>query len=188
MTGTSEWYRAGLAVSGVTIVLLIAAGIHFILPARSDRMANSPAPTATTRPVTPAASIESSMVTAEPAPTMQALPPSVARRPLKPTRRVPVNEDAANQLPPGGNEPVFATPLALSLEIPEKSLLQEPILLAVSAEYVELPAAPSDDPGARDVIAPATRERDPVSAAVVTAGSAVASGFRSAGRAFKRAF
>ena len=30
----SEWRRAGIAVSGVTLVLLIAAGIHFLAPAR----------------------------------------------------------------------------------------------------------------------------------------------------------
>lgn len=34
MTAASERRRAAIAVSGVTLVLLIAAGIHFIAPAR----------------------------------------------------------------------------------------------------------------------------------------------------------
>jgi hypothetical protein len=190
MTGASEWHRAGIAVCGVTLVLLVAAGIRFIAPPRPDHARRSPSMEMATVPTVDMAppartSPTSSDIAGEPAtaqPRQHVAPPRRAGQVLADAVAVDGRED--------GKAPVLATPLVASFEIPEDSLRFEPMRLPVSTEFDELalPIAASDGGADRDAAGRGARQRDPVTAAFVTAGSAVAGGFRTAGRALRRAF
>jgi hypothetical protein len=196
MSGASEWHRAGIAVSGVTLVLTIAAGIHFIAPARSTRADISPSTAMTTLPPVTAAAPTLVPPTFEEA-AIEALRPA---RPLRLRVSFPLHVErtqpgtaAGDSLEPsrGADEPMLAAPLVASLEVPEEGLLLvEPMHIPVNAEFVEpaLPTVATDSEPDADAAERVARQRDPVAAAFVTAGSAVAGGFRSAGRALKRAF
>jgi hypothetical protein len=200
LTGATEWHRAGIAISGVTLVLGIAAGIHFIAPPRSTQGDISPSTAAARLPTVAAA-----------APTF--VPPTLVLRTFDETALEPLQlasplrtrvlsphqveqvrpAGAFDSLEPSGGagEPVLAAPLDASLEAPEDSLLLvAPMHMPVNAEFVEpaLHAVESDSESSGDAAARVARQRDPVTAAFVTAGSAVAGGFRSAGRALRRAF
>lgn len=195
MTAASEWHRAGLAVSGVTLVLLIAAGIHFITPPRPDRTVSSPAiATTTLPPVAAAAPAKASAVLAELATAPRfTLEPKLRFAATGRARQVLPDSIATDSRGSASNvhDAALGTPLVASGEIPELSLRLEPIRMPVSAEFGEplLPSEIVDHNGTdREVIARDGRQRDPVTAAFVTAGNAVAGGFRSAGRALKRAF
>ncbi len=91
---------------------------------------------------------------------------------------------------PGFDAPRLETPLVATLRIPEDTVRFEPMRLATSERFLEppLPAVTGDHAEDRDTSAAHGTRRDPVTAAFVTAGSAVAGGFRSAGRAMKRVF
>jgi hypothetical protein len=201
MSSATEWHRAGIAVSGVTLVLAIAAGIHFIAPARATRADISPSTALTTLPAVAAAAptlVPSTLVP----PTFEeaVIEPLQRARPLRlrvsflpHVERVRPGTTAGDSLEPsrGADEPMLAAPLVASLEVPEGGLLLvEPMHIPVSAEFVEpaLPTVASVSEPDGDAVARVARQRDPVAAAFVTAGSAVAGGFRSAGRALKRAF
>jgi hypothetical protein len=198
VTGATEWHRAGIAISGVTLVLGIAAGIHFIAPPRSTQGDISPS-TAVTRLPTVAAAAPTFVPPTLVLPTFDetALEPLQLASPLRPRVLSPhqveqVRPPGAIDSPSGGaGEPVLAAPLVASLEAPEDSLLLvAPMLMPVNAEFVEpaLHTVESDSAPGGDAAEPVARQRDPVTAAFVTAGSAVAGGFRSAGRALRRAF
>ena len=189
MTDASEWHRAGVAVCGVTLVLLVAAGIRFIGPARQDPARRSPSTDMATAPtVGTAPPVQTSPTSADipseplPQPRRHVASPRLAGQVLADAIGLDALED--------GNGPRLAAPLVPSLEIPENSLQFEPIRMPVSTEFDEpaLPIAASDDGADRDRAARGARQRDPVTAPFVTAGSAVAGGFRTAGRALKRAF
>jgi len=81
-------------------------------------------------------------------------------------------------------------PRVATIEYPEETVQFVPTRLAMTATFVEtpLPAAVADAP--RNLEPPAARgaRRDPVTAVFATAGSAVAGGIRSAGRAMRRVF
>jgi hypothetical protein len=202
MTGASEWRRAAIAVTGVTLVLLIAASIHFLVPARPRQtpIAHSiatlpePAPIIAlpmrSLPTLRDASSEAAFAKAAADPQIPA-PPRALR--LPPPRHVtPGLQDivAEGTLNQEIGTPALAEPLVARLEIPEDRLHVEPMRLPVSAEFAEpsLSVARERADESDGAVARAARQRDPVTAAFVTAGSAVAGGFRSAGRAIKRAF
>ena len=194
MTAASERRRAAIAVSGVTLVLLIAAGIHFIAPARrAERtIARSveallpQAPTAVTSSASsPAVESSDAQRPAAAAPQRtRAVTPRVAKR------SADDRDTAGSSSAPADDPTMLAVPLVASLEIPENSLRVESLRMPVSADFVEpiLPISESEPSGQRGSLARSERQRDPVTAAFVTAGNAVAGGFRSAGRALKRAF
>ncbi len=190
MTGASEWHRAVLALAGLTLVLLVAAGIHFIAPARPDPTRVVPSLETATVPT---------VATAPPLPTRPAVEdandaptPQPRRRMPSPPTAAPVRPDAVavDAWEQDVNAPPLATPLVASLEIPEDSLRFEPMRMPVTTEFDEpaLPVAGGDGRSDRDAAMRRARQRDPVTAAFVTAGNAVAGGFRTAGRALKRAF
>ena len=80
-------------------------------------------------------------------------------------------------------------PRVATIEYPEDAVQFVPTRLTMPAAFVEtpLPAAVADTN--RNLEPPAPRgRRDPVTAAFATAGSAVAGGIRSAGRAMRRVF
>ena len=170
------------------MVLLIAAGIHFVAPARPARtIVESSSPTPSTAESAPPQSPElarSGTVQPPPAaPRRQRLASSRANR-----TSGDIGEPAAS--PTRVETPQFDTPVVASLEVPESSLPFESIGMPVSGEFVEPLVTPTDRESGddRDAASRIGRQRDPVTAAFVTAGSAVAGGFRSAGRALKRAF
>jgi hypothetical protein len=191
VTGASEWHRAGIAVSGVTLVLMIAAGIHFFAPARPDQGDQQAALVSVPGPQDVAAAPTQNLPvlderTLEPTPS-----PATRRRvpapPRSRTLRAAVDVESLDKL---ADAPRLATPLVASLEIPEESVRFEPMRLSVSAEFVEppLPADVPDDGSDREAPTARAAQRGPVTAALATAGSAVATGLRTAGRAVKRAF
>ena len=193
MTAASERRRAAIAVSGVTLVLLIAAGIHFIAPARPAETTIAP-PVEALVPQAPIAVTSSAPSPAvEPSDTQ---PPAAAapQRPRDVTARLAQrradDRDAAASSSARADDSMLAVPLVASLEIPENSLRVDSLGMPVSADFVEpiLPISESEPSGHRDSLARSERQRDPVTAAFVTAGNAVAGGFRSAGRALRRAF
>jgi hypothetical protein len=195
MSSGTEWHRAGIAVSGVTLVLAIAASIHFIAPARSTQTDASPSTAVTTLPTVAAAAPTLVTPTLEEATIESLQPVSPLRSGVSSPRQVEQVHPGAAALhsfaPSGGaDEPVLAVPLVASLEVPEDGLpLVEPMHMPVNAEFVEpaLPTVARDSEPDSDA-ARVARQRDPVTAVFTMAGSAVAGGFRSAGRALKRAF
>jgi hypothetical protein len=193
VTGASEWRRAGIAVSGVTLVLLIAGAIHFLVPARP-----SGTPLARAIETVP----EPAAITASPTPS-RPMVNDVRHEQSMPAPQQPLRMPPARHLKPGLQDvvavgspkrevgaPELAAPLVARLEIPEDTLQFEPMRMPVSPEFavpalsVPLPASGDD----QDAAARTAHQRDPVTAAFVTAGNAVAGGFRTAGRAIKRAF
>jgi len=194
MTAASERRRAAIAVSGVTLVLLIAAAIHFITPprraettiARSIEALLPQAPTAVTSSA-PSPAVEPSD-TQPPAAAAPQRPRAVTARLAK--RRADDRGAAASSSARADDAPMLAVPLVASLEIPENSMRVESLGMPVRADFVEpiLPISEREPSGHRDSLARNERQRDPVTAAFVTAGNAVAGGFRTAGRALKRAF
>jgi hypothetical protein len=195
MSSGTEWHRAGIAVSGVTLVLAIAASIHFIAPARSTQTDASPSTAVTTLPTVAAAAPTLVTPTLEEAAIETLRPVSPLRSRVSSPRQVEqVHPGAAalHSFAPsrGADEPVLAVPLVASLEVPEDGLpLVEPMHMPVNAEFVEpaLPTVARDSEPDGDA-ARVARQRDPVTAVFAMAGSAVAGGVRSAGRALKRAF
>jgi hypothetical protein len=196
MSSATEWHRAGIAVSGVTLVLAIAASIHFIAPARSTPPDASPSTAVTTLPTVAAAAPTLVTPTLEEAAIESFQPASPLRPRVSSPRQVKQVHPGAAALHSlaasrGADEPVLASPLVASLEAPEDGLpLVEPMHMPVNAEFVEpaLPTVARDSEPDGDAAARVARQHDPVTAAFVMAGSAVAGGFRSAGRALKRAF
>lgn len=190
MTGVSEWHRAVVAVSGVTLVLVVAAGIHFIAPARPDPARPRPSlETATAPTVSPVPPLRMSPTTFEGADDDRSTP-QLPRRVAAPMKAAPVPDVVAAELDEDVHARLRAMPRVASLEIPEDSVRLEPMRLPVTTDFDEpaLPVPASDAPADRDAVVRGARPRDPVTAAFVTAGNAVAGGFRTAGRALKRAF
>jgi hypothetical protein len=191
MTGASEWHRAGIAVCGVTVVLVIAAGIHFFAPARPDRgdrqaaLVGAPGPrNVATAPARNAPVLDER--TPEPTPAR-----ATRRRVPAPQRSRTFREAGDVEWPDNvADAPRLAMPVVASLEIPEESVRFEGMRLSVSAEFVEppMPTVEADDGSDPEAPTAGAARRGPVSAAFVTAGSAVAGGLRTAGRALKRAF
>ena len=193
MTAASERRRAAIAVSGVTLVLLIAAGIHFIAPARraETTIARSVGTMLPQAPIAVTSSASSPVVEPSDAqPPAAAAPQRTRTVTARSTKRSADDRDAAGSSARADDAPMLAVPLVASLEIPENSLRVEPMGMPVSADFVEpiLLISEREPSGNRDSLARSERQRDPVTAAFVTAGNAVAGGFRSAGRALKRAF
>jgi hypothetical protein len=199
VTGATEWRRAGIAISGVTLVLGIAAGIHFIAPPRSTQ-GDVSLSTAVTKLPTVAAAAPTFVPPTLVLPTFEetAFEPIQLASPLRPRVLPPRQVQQVHRAGAafdslessgGAGEPVHAAPLVASLEAPEdRLLLVAPMHMPMNAEFVEpaLHTVESDSDSGGD--ARVARQRDPVNAAFVTTGSAVAGGFRSAGRALRRAF
>jgi hypothetical protein len=188
----SEWRRAGIAISGVTLVLIIAAGIHFLAPSKHD---DSARPAATMTRALALTDAGSSVVDRAPELSEHVFEPQTRRapssrrvvpRPVRMSSREPMERRLADVHvePAGADMPRVAT-----IEYPEGTVQFVPARLATAA-FVEtpLPAAVAD--ADRKLEPPAARggRRDPVTAAFATAGSAVAGGIRSAGRAMRRVF
>lgn len=173
------------------MVLVIAAGIHFIAPERpTGTTVEPPSSTAAPAESAPAQSPPSAVLARSGA---EQPSPAAPRRLRPPSSRAsrPSADAVGPTAPPtlAVDTPQFDAPLVASLEIPENGLPLESIGMPVSAEFVEpLVMSDREGDGDRDDASRAGRPRDPVTAAFVTAGSAVAGGFRSAGRALKRAF
>lgn len=189
----SEWRRAGIAVSGVTLVLFIAAGIHFLAPSKHD---DSIRPAATMTHALELTDAGSSVVDRTPELSEHAVEPqtrtaSLSRRVVPRRVRMSSRETLERRLADRDVEPArVVMPRVATIEYPEDTVQFVPTRLAMSATFVEtpLPAAVAD--ADRHLEPPPARgaRRDPVTAVFATAGSAVAGGFRSAGRAMRRVF
>ena len=110
----------------------------------------------------------------------------VVPRPVRMSSREPVERRLADV----HVEPARADmPRVATIEYPEDTVQFVPARLAMTAAFVEtpLPAAVADADRKLEPTA-ARGRRDPVTAAFATAGSAVAGGIRSAGRAMRRVF
>ena len=116
---------------------------------------------------------------------------SSSRRVVPRRARMSSHEPLERRLADLDVEPARADmPRVATIEYPEDTVQFVPTRLAMTAMFVEtpLPAAVADAP--RNLEPPAARSprRDPVTAVFATAGSAVAGGIRSAGRAMRRVF
>jgi hypothetical protein len=186
----SEWRRAGIAVSGVTLVLFIAAGIHFLAPSKRDDSARPAARVTRALEPTDAGSsvVDRTSELSEHVFEPQTRTRSSSRRVVPRRVRTSSHERELADLdvePAREDMPRVAT-----IKYPEETVQFVPTRLAMTATFVEtpLPAAVADAP--RNLEPPAARgaRRDPVTAVFATAGSAVAGGIRSAGRAMRRVF
>jgi hypothetical protein len=189
MTGASEWRRAGLAVSGVTFVLIIAAGIHFFAPPPRNR-AEQPVPVDTISAAANPTVVPEKVPVIDEAATDRSRTSAVARRRIPSQGRRTLRAAIAVESPDRSvDAPRFSTPLIASPELLEHGMHFEPMRLSMSAAWIELPLpAVVADVGSAPRVSAHVARRGPVVAAFVTAGSAMAGGFRSAGRAIKRAF
>jgi hypothetical protein len=178
MIASSEQRRAGIAVIGVTVVLAIAAGIHFVAPGRSDDPISR----------APLTSIARAVPT-ELAPTLgpQSIEPTVVRH-TRPSvrRRSPAFEPPIVDASAAGADSAahVAAPVRLGAgrALPESMVFVAPSETFPETRWAE--TASSSEPG----IVPHPSQRGAVTSAFATAGTAVAGGFRTAGRALKRAF
>jgi hypothetical protein len=179
MITSSEQRRAAIACVGVMLVLAIAAGVHFIAPPRAD---DSLRPTLTSfmrlaplelAPRLAPRSIQVNLVRSA---------GSTARRATRVFEPTVVNAPSAPSESEAALEIATGTPLGAGRALPEAMVFVAP--------EIAVPEPRSGKPASwpRPGIAARPAPRGAVTSAFVTAGNAVAGGFRTAGRALKRAF
>jgi hypothetical protein len=178
MSTSSDQRRAGIAFVGVMVVLAIAAGVHFIAPPRADDSIR-PTLTSIARAVplelAPTLAPQSMRVT-----LVRSAGPT-ARRASRVLESTVVNAPSAPSESLAPLEIATGTPLGAGRALPESMVFVAPEI-AVPERQGE-PASWS-----RSGIAARPPQRGAMTSAFVTAGNAVAGGFRTAGRALKRAF
>ncbi len=179
MMTSSEQRRAGVAFLGVTVVLAIAAGIHFIAPPRPD---DSIRHTLTSIGRAVPLDFAPTLAPQSIRPTLMRSADRGLRRASRVLEPLVVNARAAPAESAPPRVPATPTPLGAGRALPESMVFLSPHI--AFGESRQADTASSSRPGLIARPAP----RGAVTSAFVTAGNAVAGGFRTAGRALKRAF